>query len=162
MRDMSVKTITILLSAFLLAGCTSSPLQFGAPGSSVPQHSGRSFSIEGHGEAQEAVRKALVEAGLQERPEGDFRIEVGFAVRPRDLSLSAPQEDAASVTLSPGTRHTIGFCKKQAYVLTIAVVERKSGRIMSRSGATLGRCSGNVERIMPQLARAAIPFKSWR
>lgn len=119
-----------------------------------------SFSIEGHGEAQEAVRQALVEAGLQERPEGDFRIEVGFAVRPRDLSLSTRQENAASMTISPAAKRTLSFCKKQAYVLTIAFVERKSGKITSRSGATLGRCSGTVQQIMPQLARAAIPFKS--
>ena len=60
------------------------------------------------------------------------------------------------MTISPGTRRTLGFCKKRAYVLTIAFVERQSGKIRSRSGATLGRCSESLDQIMPELARAAL------
>lgn len=161
MHDTFLKTAAILFPVVLLVGCIDSPHQFGTPLSTRLQGSRPSFSMDGAGPPQEAVREALIRAGLKENSAGDFRVEVGFSARPRNLSLYTRDAASSSEMISPGTRRSLGFCKKQAYVLTLAFIDSRSGQVVSRSGATQGRCSRDLARIMPQLVEAALDMEGF-
>lgn len=149
----------LLLPLLLLAGCAGSPRPFGDARLPPPLAAGTTFTVEGEGPAVAAVRQALVNAGHAEKRDGDWRVEVGFAIRPTNLAVSTPQSESPATPISPGTRPSLAFCKKQAYVLTLAFVDSRTGKVASRRGATTGRCSGDVDTILPGLARTALGFR---
>lgn len=149
----------LLLPLLLLAGCTGSPRPFGDARLPPPLAADATFAVAGEGPAADAVRQALVNAGYSEKTGGDWQIEVGFAVRPTNLAVSTPQGDEAALPISPGARPSLAFCKKQAYVLTVAFIEPKTGKVASRRGATTGRCSSDVDAILPGLTRTALGLK---
>lgn len=136
-----------------LGACASSPVHFGDAG---PQAADRSFAMSDQSAAGTAVRRALVDAGYREQDNGKLRVEVGFALRPRDLAVVAPGEQQSPQVISPATGRSLSLCKRQAYVLTIAFVDRATGKITSRGGSTIARCSGTAADVLPQLARTAL------
>lgn len=144
--------------ALLVGACGIRAEHFGDAGAQLPLPSERSYTVSGDGEATDAVRAALRDAGFAERADAPLRIDVGFAIRPRRLAVVTADADGAQDVLSPSADKVLSLCSRQAYVLTLAFVERDSGRIASRSGATLTRCDGTPDEIMPRLARAALPF----
>lgn len=145
-----------LASLLLLAGCAGSPRTFGDRQAAPALREGGGFTLATQGPASAAVGAELVRAGFNESASGDYRVEVGFAIRARDLSLTTFPGDARATTISPGTRPALRLCKRQAYVLTVAFVDRTSGRVIARRGATTGRCSGPLEEVLPKLARTVI------
>lgn len=150
---------TPLLPLLLLAGCAASPRPFGDTHLPPPLAAGATFTLEGEGPAVAAVRQTLVDAGRVEKRDGDWHVEVGFAIRPTNLAVSTPQGESPAIPISPATRPSLAFCKKQAYVLTLAFVDPGTGKVASRRGATTGRCSGDVDAILPGLARTALGFR---
>ncbi|MCJ2182573.1 hypothetical protein MTR62_07695 [Novosphingobium sp. 1949] len=162
------------------AGCAGEPLRFGQASSTAwPAPDQRTFAMVGTGAPQDAVRNVLVRYGFQESADARLRVEVGYAVRRKALSVRGPQgqpsgapetiiDDASSapaslpasppqtVTLSPAARRTVSFCTKQAHVLTLAFVDRASGAILSRGGATLGRCKADEAQVLSKLATSAV------
>jgi hypothetical protein len=145
-----------LVPLLLLAGCAGSPRMFGDPQAAPALREGGGFTLATQGPASTAVSAELVRAGFTESAAGDYRVEVGFAIRARDLSLTTLQGETPATTISPGTRPALRLCKRQAYVLTVAFVERTSGKVIARRGATTGRCSGPVEQVLPKLARTVV------
>lgn len=145
--------------ALALGACAPSPERFGDAPVSMPPPSGRGFILSQDGAAAAAVRSALVEAGLQPSDEGALRVDVGFAIRPNRLAVNAdplpPSE--RQVVVSPAGRRTLSFCRRQAYVLTISFADSRTGRLLSRSGATLSRCRADLAEALPVLARLALP-----
>lgn len=141
------------LAVVLLGGCAIPPAQFGTGKSDAPA---RSFVLSGNDQAFAAVRHALVADGYEEREDGELRVEVGFAVRPTDLAVLAPAEGQEGAVLSPAAAQAFALCKRQAYVLTLAFVERGSGAVASRRGATMPRCSGTLAEILPILVHTAL------
>lgn len=142
-----------------LTACTPSVQRFGgamAPTTRVDGVSRPSFVIEQGDDAGEAVRAALVEAGYEAREESLLRIDVGFAVRPRRTAVVVPDAAGHFELVSPPGKPALTFCKQQNYVLTLALVERSSGRIRARGGATMSRCNGASSAVLPILARAAV------
>jgi len=145
-----------LVPLLLLAGCAGSPRTFGDPQATPALREGGAFTLATQDPASAAVGAELVRAGFTESAAGDYRVEVGFAIRARDLSLTTLQGETPATTISPGAKPALRLCKRQAYVLTVAFVERTSGKVIARRGATTGRCSGPVEEVLPKLARTVI------
>lgn len=143
----------ITAPVLLLVACAAPPMHFGNAGLGG---SDRSFTMSDESEAAAHVRQALVDAGYQEESRAKFRVEVGFSVRPRGLSVVAPSDGKVSRIVSPATKRSLSMCKRQAYVLTVAFVERATGTIASRGGSTIARCEGTPAEVLPRLAQTAI------
>lgn len=106
--------------------------------------------------AAAAVRDALTAAGFQEESGAPQRVEVGFAVRPRKLAVTAPGAADAPAVISPRGKAPPSLCRRQAYVLTVAMVDVATGAVRERTGATVSRCHGTAVAVLPILAKAAI------
>jgi len=138
--------------ALLLPGCVAPVRSFGAL-SVTPAD--RTFAMAADGAADAAVRDALLAAGYTSAPDGRYRVEVGLAVRaPRmDVTTGAGQDMRP---LAP-TSNPPGLCRRQSYVLSIAFVERASGRVAARGGAVTSRCGKAADAgLLPLLAKAAL------
>lgn len=161
--------VTISLLALLASGCAGHPRRFGDLEGRLARGAGHAFAMgepgSQAGEATDAVRRALLDAGFKEAEDSLLVIEVGYAHRARALSLSGPGmtpgSDAAEAReLTPAARRSLAFCRKQAHTLTIAAIDRTSGDVVARGGATLGRCAGDQATLLPELARAALASAS--
>lgn len=149
---------TLFLMSLAVAGCTPSATHFGDLGQSTPDSEARIFAINQEGIARDAVAEALTDAGHIERSDAPLEVEIGFAVRPIELSLVSTSEEAPARILSPAAKRSISLCQRRAYVLTLAFVDLDTGEVLSRSGATTSRCKGTASEVLPELARAALPF----
>jgi hypothetical protein len=152
----AIKGLTVLFPVMFAGACATPAKHFGDAGIVPPAGDARSFTVSEAGEAAAAVRQAMRDAGFEEREDARFRVEVGFAVRPRDLELVSAGRPAQAGP--PADDRAISFCRKQAYVLTLALVERESGAVASRSGAAMSRCRGTPAELLPRLAQSALPF----
>jgi hypothetical protein len=146
----------LLALAVLLPACAAPVRPFGAlatPGQD------RSFAMAtgGTAEADAAVRDALVAAGYQAAADARYRIEVGLAVRaPRTQVMAAAGDAKALQPLAPVSSPP-GLCRRRSYVLSIAFVERASGRVAARGGAVTSRCGkAGDAALLPLLAKAAL------
>jgi hypothetical protein len=106
--------------------------------------------------AAAAVRDALIAAGFQETKDAPQRVEVGFAVRPRKLAVTASGTADAPLVISPRGKAPPSLCRRQAYVLTVAMVDSATGAVRERTGATVSRCRGTAATVLPMLAKAAV------
>ncbi|MGE4340799.1 MAG: hypothetical protein AB7E55_33335 [Pigmentiphaga sp.] len=154
---MKIKALFPLI--LLLASCAVPATHFGDMGSDndFSEFKERSFVLSDGGAAGKTVRTALINAGFEERDNARLRVEIGFSIRPVDLALVSTSSEGASHMLSPAAKPTISLCHKHAYVMTLAFVDRRSGKVISRSGATLSRCRGAPAEILSELAHAALP-----
>lgn len=105
--------------------------------------------------AAAAVRDTLIAAGFEEENGAPQRVEVGFAVRPRKLAVTSGTADATLV-ISPRGKAPPSLCRRQAYVLTVAMVDSATGAVQERTGATVSRCHGTAAAVLPMLAKAAV------
>lgn len=112
---------------------------------------GASTSDPGFLEAREAVRRELADHGLRESPDAPYRVDVGLAVAPLPLEVSAGR-DGATATAPAG----IALCRRKQYVLSVAMIDRSDGRVMFRNNATAHRCAKAAAKTIPQLARTAL------
>lgn len=137
-----------------LGACTTSVTHFGdaPPNLSVAANMRFAIAPTSNMAPARAVRDALVAAGFQEAADAPEVIEVGFAVRPSKLQVTAPD----GRVLSPSTKALPSLCHRQAYVLSVAIIERASGRIAKRMGAATSRCHATPAEILPTLAQAAV------
>jgi hypothetical protein len=109
-----------------------------------------------HGAADIAVHDALLAAGYRSSPDGRYRIEVGLAVRMPRMEVMAADGGQDLQPLAPLVGQA-GLCRRQSYVLSIAFVERSSGRVAARGGAVTSRCGKPDDTaLLPPLARAAL------
>jgi len=154
MKMMALSTLTLLL-----AGCASPAKHFGDSVSRLPDVAERGFRLEGKEAPQRAVRDALMDAGLEIRDNAGLFVQVGFSIRPGTLAVLSTDDAGSTRILSPASKDTISLCNKQAYVLTLAFVDTQSGKLVSRSGATMSRCQGAPAEVLPKLARAALSFQ---
>lgn len=145
-----------LMLAMALGACASSAKQFGAPATPLTVGNAHDFTMAQNGLAAAAVRQVLLAAGFQDRKDAAFRVEVGFATRPRKLAVLSSGDTAPLTVVSPATEKSLSFCRRQAYVLTVALIERRTGKVGMRSGATISRCHGEPSDVLPLLARAAL------
>jgi hypothetical protein len=139
--------------ALLLPGCAAPVRSFGTLSTASPAD--RTFVMATDGAADAAVRDALLAAGYTSAPDGRYRVEVGLAVRvPRMNVIAGAGQDMrplAPVSSPPG------LCRRQSYVLSIAFVERASGRVAARGGAVTSRCGKPADAgLLPLLAKAAL------
>lgn len=102
--------------------------------------------------AQAAVKAALVEHGLKFNPEARFRVDVGFAIAPIDVAIA----DSGSSAAEGSAERAIALCKRQRYVLSIAMLDRDAGRVLFRNRASATRCGDAAAEVLPILARAAV------
>lgn len=145
-----------MVCAAALTACAPSAERFGGPILAVEAGVRQSFVMGQGGDAADAVRQALLESGYEAQEEGLLRVDVGFAIRPRRVAVVSHDESGNSEIVSPSGQPGLKLCKRQSYILTIALVERSSGRIKARSGATMSRCGGTSSAVLPILARIAI------
>jgi hypothetical protein len=142
--------------ALLLPGCAAPVQSFGAL--SMPLDD-RTFSMTAGGtaDADAAARDALLAAGYRSSADGRYRIEVGLAVRmPRVDVMAASGDGQAMRPLAPVSSPP-SLCRRQSYVLSIAFVERTSGRVAARGGAVTSHCGKTADAgLLPRLARAAL------
>jgi len=137
----------------LIAACAPAVRPFGdapPPAAAQPR-----FSIgeTRRADVADAVRDALHAAGYREAQDAPMRVEIGFAIRPPGVTVG----DAGGATIvSPPAPRAIGLCRRQAYVLTLAMIDRASGTVLRRSGAITARCDGKEAALLPALARAAV------
>jgi hypothetical protein len=141
--------------ALLIPACAAPIRPFGTLALSAQDGDSRTFSmVTGTiGEADAAVRDALLAAGYRASTNARYRVEVGFAVRaPRiDVTVAADGKPLAPVLQRPG------LCRRQSYVLSIAFVDRASGRMAARGGALTSRCGkAPGPDLLPLLARTAL------
>lgn len=107
-------------------------------------------------EAREEVRRALISAGLREDPAAPVRVDVGFAVAHRALQVALP--DAKPVPADP---EGISTCRRNQYVLSVAMIARDSGRVLFRGAAIARRCARSARKALPLLANAALSGGPW-
>lgn len=153
-----MKIIALSALTLLVASCAAPAKHFGDVDGRLSDSAVRSFALQDESEASAAVRDALIDAGFDEREDGRLRVEVGFSIRPDDLAVLARDGFKSTQVLSPPSESSISLCDKEAYVLTLAFIDTSSGKVVSRSGATMSRCSGEPAEILRKLARAALPF----
>jgi hypothetical protein len=141
------------------SGCAAPVRPFGALTMNPAGDAGRSFTTVTTASAQgadKAVREALVAAGYHQSSEAPYRVEVGFAVRPRRVDVAAARAEQSTLALAVPTMPR-ALCKRQSHVLSIAFVDNASGRVLARGGAITARCGNTAESdILPRLARAAL------
>lgn len=147
-----------LVAALALGACAAPVTHFGDAPLSAVGETRQSFAMapDDQGAAATAVRDALVAAGLQETADAPLRVEVGFAVRPRKLAVTAPGKADAPSVISPRGKAPPALCHRLSYVLTVALVDRASGAVQKRMGATISRCHGTPAAVLPELAQAAV------
>lgn len=102
-------------------------------------------------EARGAVRRELAAQGFQESADAPYRVDIGFAVAPLPLAVSA-EGDAPPAPAPSG----IALCRRRQYVLSIAMIDRSDGRVIFRNSATAHRCVRTAAKAIPQLARAVL------
>lgn len=111
----------------------------------------------GTADADAAVRDAMLAAGYRSSADGRYRIEVGLAVRAPRIDVMAAAGDGPDMRALAPVTSPPGFCRRQSYVLSIAFVERASGRVAARGGAVTSRCrAASDEGVLPLLAKAAL------
>ena len=127
----------------LIAACAAAIRPFGA--ARLPVAAPQLFSLgeTRRADVAEAVRGALRTAGYRETADAPLRVEITFAVRPPGVAVA-------------GTAGMQLLCHREAYVLTVAMIDRASGTVLRRSGAITARCRGKEGEALPLLARAAI------
>jgi hypothetical protein len=142
--------------ALLIPACSPPVRPFGAL---PPPQSDRTFSMAtgGTADADAAVRDAMLAAGYRSSADGRYRIEVGLAVRAPRMDVMAAAGDGPNMRVLAPVSSPPGFCRRQSYVLSIAFVERASGRVVARGGAVTSRCrNASDEGVLPSLAKAAL------
>ena len=137
----------------LSAACAAAIRPFGA--ARLPVAAPQLFSLgeTRRADVAEAVRGALRTAGYRETADAPLRVEITFAVRPPGVAVAGT---AGMQLLSPPAPGALGLCHREAYVLTVAMIDRASGTVLRRSGAITARCRGKEGEALPLLARAAI------
>lgn len=100
--------------------------------------------------ARSAVERGLIEKGLQESASAPYRVEVGFAVAPLPLEVSA------GTRVTPPASPGIALCHRRQYTVSVAMIDRSDGRIVFRGNATAHRCARSAMATIPRLARAAL------
>lgn len=140
--------------ALLLPACTAPIRPFGTLATAPPE---RTFAMAGDGAAEAAVRDALLSSGYRSSPDGRYRVEVGLAVRKARMDvMAAAGEEEEMRPLAP-VSNPPGLCRRQSYVLSIAFVDRTSGRVAARGGAVASRCGKAADAtLLPLLAKAAL------
>lgn len=140
--------------SLLLPACTTPVRSFGTL-ATVPAE--RTFSMAGDGAADVAVRDALLASGYRSSPDGHYRVEVSMAVRmPKVDVMTAPGEGQDMRPVAP-VSNPPGLCRRQSYVLSIALIDRMSGRVTSRGGAVTSPCGEpTFATLLPLLAKAAL------
>jgi hypothetical protein len=151
------------LLALLLAGACAAPVQhFGSPATEWTRASGASFIMAADvpAEAREAARAAAAAMGMHETPDGRYLFELGFASGPPGLELAAvPGTDKSAAVIMPKVRSGAPFCRARAWVLNVALVDRTTGQVALRGGATITRCRATSAEMLPLLVEAALPSR---
>ncbi|MGK6317921.1 hypothetical protein [Sphingomonas sp. DT-204] len=104
-------------------------------------------------EARQAVAKALADQGFREAPDARYRLDVGYAAAPVALRYSTADERAGHRDRSLAG---IAFCRRQRYVLSVALIERGSGRVAYRNSVSGRRCADAAAKLIEPLAHAAL------
>jgi hypothetical protein len=142
------------------SGCAAPVRPFGALAMYPAGDAGRSFTTVTTASARgadKAVREALVAAGYHQSSEAPYRVEVGFAVRPRRVDVAAVRAEQSTAALAAVPTMPRALCKRRSHVLSIALVDNASGRVLTRGGAITARCGNTAESdILSLLAHAAL------
>jgi hypothetical protein len=149
------RVIRVAIATLGLGACAAPVQRLGGPAADWP--SGARFVMAvsgGGGNAATAVRDALVARGFRPAEDGRYRVEVGFAIRPRQVRVTGP---ADTLALSPSLGGGLSLCLRRTYVLSIALVERTTGAVAVRTGAATSRCGDSAGSVMPRLVAAALP-----
>ncbi len=156
-----VRAKVLGLVAVLLAGACAAPVQrFGSPTPEWTRERGASFVVspDSPAEVTAPVRAALTAMGMREAPDGRYLLELGFASGPPGLELTASSaSDAKPAVIMPKVRKGLSFCRARAWVLNVALVDRATGKVAARGGATITRCRATSAEIIPLLVHAALP-----
>jgi hypothetical protein len=148
--------LPLLLPMLALGSCAAPVTHFGDASVGA---AGQPFAMapgDGTAGVAAAVREALIVAGFREARDAPQRVEVGFAVRPRKLAVTAPGAANAAAVISPRGKAPPSLCRRRAYVLTVAMVDVATGTVRERSGATVSRCHGTAAAVLPVLAKVAV------
>ena len=144
----------------LLAGCAPQVIPIGAP--VLPDVLAGTFVLGSPAAGQEqrtaaaetAVRTALVARGMHPAADARYRIDVGFAIGDRGVEIAYPGDLAPVNSARPVSRPAL--CRRQKYALSIAMTDRRDGRVVFRTSASTARCGKDVERFLPDLVRVAL------
>jgi len=102
--------------------------------------------------ATDAVRENLVSRGYVLQPDARYRVDVGVAVGARQVEVVRPEEKP----VSGQRRAQIALCRREKYVLSVAIVDRTNGRIVFRNSASTSRCGNEPRKFVQELVRAAL------
>lgn len=161
---MLVRIIAVAATAAtLLMGCAAPIQRFGIAAPSGASLADARFTMAAapnghdrdHARVADAVRKALLQRGYQEVADGPLRVEVALAVAPVSVGVALPNTDETKID-SRSKWPTLGLCKRQRYVLSVAIIGRATGNVVSRASASLKRCRDGVDEMLPALAAAAL------
>lgn len=141
-----------------LAACAG-PIAVGGPGASPLDlgDSGFMLATAGEGPAsasasvRAAVEAALVERGFSPKSDARHRVDVALAIAPANVDVAEFDTDSEE-----RIRPTFALCRRQRYVLSIAMFDRRSGRVLFRNRASAVRCDKAAEKVIPALARAVV------
>ncbi|CAN5511462.1 hypothetical protein BH09PSE4_BH09PSE4_12780 [soil metagenome] len=107
---------------------------------------------EGYGaDAAAAVRDALIGKGYAPAEDARYRVDVGFAVGSTSVEVVQPGDPKAKEAAP-----RIALCKPRKYVLSVAMIDRRTGHVLFRAGAATARCGDISAKLLPELARVAL------
>jgi len=149
-----------LTGVFVLLAACAGPIAVEGPGASPPALGSSGFALAGAPEGEEptgararaAVEAALVERGFRVESDARHRVDVAFAIAPADVEVAEFEAGDAEER----TRPTFALCRRQRYVLSIALLDRRDGRVVFRNRASAARCDKAGEEILGALARAVV------
>lgn len=103
--------------------------------------------------AASLVRRALVAKGYREAPNGRYRLEIGLATAPLQISLRGERDVAGS---RGEARNPIVLCRPRRYVLTAGMIDRVNGEILFRNATAARHCGTSLEELLPRMVDAAV------
>lgn len=101
--------------------------------------------------ARDAVEAALLEEGYELEAEARYRLDVAFAIAPTPVDVGEHRVQAGSAALP-----SVALCKRQRYVLSVALLDGHDGRVLFRNRASTKRCGQVADEVLPALARAVV------
>jgi hypothetical protein len=145
-----------LAGAIVLLTACAGPIAVAGPGPSPPAPGGTAFELaatpEGAGPAAAAVEVALIERGFDAESGARHRVDVAFAVAPTDVAIAEIDTGHAGHLTRPG----VALCRRQRYVLSVAMIDRRDGRVVFRNRASAARCGQADAELVGALARAVV------
>lgn len=150
-RHRRPQILALSLIALSIGGCAPRYETRGAVAGTLPVGDPKTFLLvsedRSHALGADAAVARLLEArGFRQATDAAYRVDVALASSETDIALAgaAPRRDLLSL------------CKRRRYALSVAMIERRTGKVLYRRDAETRRCGTPTPTLVDGLAEAAL------